>query len=166
MMSNVIDAPAPSDADLYEADFYAWTQAQAQKLRDHSANAIDWENLAEEIDSVGKSQKHEIRNRLVQLLAHLLKWEVQPQKRCMSWQSTISEQRVRINGILEMSPSLWRTPADSLDWSYRYGRREAARETQIALKNFPETCPYTIDDILNDDFMPGPPWSPDDLILD
>jgi hypothetical protein len=165
-MPDVIDRPTLSDADLYEADFYAWTQAQAQKLRDHSANAIDWENLAEEIESVGNSQKHEIRNRLIVLLTHLLKWEFQPDKRSHSWQSSIGEQRTHISGLLDTSPSLWRFPAETLDRSYRFGRRKAAEETRLKPAIFPETCPYSIEDVLDDTFMPGLPWSPDDLIRD
>jgi hypothetical protein len=165
-MPDVIDRPILPDADLYEADFYAWTQAQAQKLRDHSANAIDWDNLAEEIESVGRSEKREIRSRLEKVLMHLLKWEFQSAKRTQSWISTLSEQRRQIQLTIDDSPSLGSFPAKLLDQTYEWSRREAAKETGMPLKTFPETCPYSIEDVLDDSFMPGIPWSTEDLIRD
>lgn len=165
-MPNVIDRPTVPDADLYEADFYAWTQAQADKLRARSMNAIDWDNLAEEIESVGRSEKNEIRNRLIVLLQHLLKWEFQAERRGNSWLTTIGEQRTHINGVIETSPSLWRYPAEVFVSAYGIARRRAWAETGLPLEAFPETYPHPIDRILSDDFMPGEPWSPDDLARD
>ena len=82
--------PQPKIEDsLYERDFYAWTQDQAVKLRARAHNDIDWENVAEEIESVGRSDKKEIRRRLGVLVQHLLKWQFQPEMRSHSWQSTI-----------------------------------------------------------------------------
>ena len=78
----------PTEDSLYERDFYAWTQDQAEKLRGRAHNDIDWENVAEEIESVGRSQKKEIRSRLAVLMQHLLKWHFQPERRSHSWQST------------------------------------------------------------------------------
>jgi len=150
----------------YDDDFYAWTQDQAEKLRVRRHNEIDWDNLAEEIESVGRSQKSEIRNRLRVLLQHLLKWHFQPELRCRPWQSTISEQRVHIEGVIEDSPSLSAFPEDALDWAYRGAIRKAAEETKLAQDIFPTVCPYTIEQVLAYDFMPGRPWHPDDLIGD
>lgn len=165
-MSKVIDRPTIPDADLYEADFYAWTQAQAEKLRARSMNAIDWDNLAEEIESVGRSEKNEIRNRLIVLLQHLLKWEFQAERRGNSWLTTIGEQRTHINGVIETSPSLWRYPEEVFAAAYGIARRRTWAETGLSLKIFPETYPYPIESVLSDDFMPGAPWSPDDLMRD
>lgn len=153
-------------ADLYEDDFYAWTQAQAQTLRRRAHNAIDWDNLAEEIESVGRSDKREIRSRLTVLLHHLLKWEFQPERRCHSWQSSIGEQRTFVAGIVEDSPSLRAFPREVLASSYERARRGAAEETGLSPSVFPLDCPWPIDRILAYDFMPGRPWSPDDLLLD
>ncbi len=150
----------------YEADFYAWTQDQAEKLRARRANEIDWENVGEEIESLGGSQKSEIRNRLRVLLHHLLKWEFQPDRRCHSWQSTIGEQRIHIEGLIDDSPSLKRFPGEVLDWVYERAVRFAASETRLPISTFPSACPYSIDAILDPTFMPGPPWHPDDLIGD
>lgn len=153
----------PEDT-LYERDFYAWLNDQAEKLRARSHNDLDWDNLAEEVESVGRSQKHEIRNRMRVLLQHLLKWEFQPTERSHSWQSSISEQRVHIAGIVEMSPSLRAFPAETVEWAYRYAVQSAALETKLDEGVFPRSCRYAIEDILDNTFMPGLPWHPDDLI--
>lgn len=149
---------------LYERDFYAWLNDQAKKLRARSHNDIDWDNLAEEIESVGRSEKHEIRNRMRVLLQHLLKWEFQPGERSHSWQSSISEQRTHILGIIEDSPSLKGHPAEVLQWSYRAAIPLAALETKLKPDIFPSFCVYSIEEILDGGFMPGSPWHPDDLI--
>ena len=151
-----------SDAD-YETDFYAWTQDQAGKLRARRHNEIDWDNVAEEIESVGGSQKSEIRNCLRVLLQHLLKWQYQPEMRCLSWQSTISEQRIHIEGVIDYSPSLKRFPEEVANWAYERARRDAAQETGLAIADVPESCPYAVADVLSFDFMPGPPWQPGGL---
>jgi hypothetical protein len=153
-------------AASYEADFYAWTLDQAEKLRARRHNELDWENLAEEVESVGRSQKTEIRNRLVVLLHHLLKWEYQPDRRCHSWQSTIGEQRTHIEGVIEDSPSLRDFPAEVLDAVYPAARRKAALETKLALGVFPERSPYSAGQALDPEFMPGRDWSPDELLGD
>jgi predicted YcjX-like family ATPase len=157
--------PQP-DGSLYEHDFYAWTQDQAEKLRARAHNDIDWENVAEEIDSVGRSQKKEIRSRLAVVLHHLLKWEYQPELRSHSWQSTISEQRLLLQGTLQDSPSLNAFPVEALEWSYALAVRRAARETRFPATTFPARCPYSVDDILDDNFLPGPAWQPENLIRD
>lgn len=155
----------PADT-LYERDFYAWLNDQAAKLRSRSHNDIDWDNLAEEVESVGRSQKHEIRSRMKVLLQHLLKWEFQPRGRSHSWQSSISEQRTHISGILSDSPSLGSFPAEVLNWAYARAVQSAALETRISLSIFPETLPYSIDQALDPAFYPGEPWTPDALIRD
>lgn len=155
-----------NEVSPYERDFYAWLNQQAEKLRGRSHNELDWDNLAEEIESVGRNQKNEISKRLAVLIAHLLKWHFQPRLRSHSWQSTISGQRIHIEGLLQLSPSLKRYPAETLEWSYGLGRRRASYETKIDISKFPETCPYAIEDILDSSFHPGEPWSPDDLLRD
>jgi hypothetical protein len=159
--------PQPKIEDsLYERDFYAWTQDQAVKLRARAHNDIDWENVAEEIESVGRSDKKEIRRRLGVLVQHLLKWQFQPEMRSHSWQSTISEQRISLQVVLKDSPSLAGFPAEALEWSYALAVRKAARETRLPVSSFPIASPYSVAEILDDTFLPGPPWSPEDLIRD
>lgn len=150
----------------YEEDFFDWTSHQSESLRDRRVGDLDWDNLAEEVESLGRSQKLEIRSRLRVLLAHLLKWHFQPNRRSHSWQSTIGEQRVHITGIVEASPSLRRYPAETLAWAYTWARTKAQSETGLPLALFPEACPYEVDAVLRDDFLPGPAWQPSDLVRD
>src|SRR5262245_39340509 len=120
------------DESLYERDFYAWLQDQADKLRARSHSDIDWENLAEEIESVGRSEKNEIENRLALLILHLLKWRFQPGRRSESWRISISEQRIWIPGIIKKSPSLKSYPGEVFADAYTDGRRQAINETGLS----------------------------------
>jgi hypothetical protein len=157
---------APSPAANYDADFYAWTQDQAEKLRARRQNEIDWENVAEEIESVGRSQKKEIRSRLLVLLLHLLKWEFQPDRRKGGWQASIIEARDELSSEIEDSPSLRSYPAQALDRQYDVARLKAIAETGLPDSIFPKDCPYTVEQVLDFGFMPGQPWHPEDLIRD
>ena len=148
---------------LYEQDFAAWASDQARRLSAHRADKLDWDNLAEEIDSLSRRDRTEIRNRLIILLTHLLKWEHQPDRRGHSWQSTIGEQRIHIEGILDQSPSLASFPGEVFARAFGRARREAARQAGLPLSGLPETPPYTVAQTLDPDFMPGRPWSPEDL---
>src|SRR5690348_11316175 len=95
---------------LYEEDVYLWSQQQAQALREAAKLGInlpiDWENVAEEIESVGRSERNELESRLIVLISHLLKWQVQPNHRSRSWQATIREQRRALSRQLHRNPSL------------------------------------------------------------
>src|SRR3954471_24657596 len=103
-MSDTATKPPPND--LYEADFYAWTQEQARLLRERRWNDLDLENLIDEVESVGRSDKRQIESRLEVLIAHLLKWKFQPGRRGDSWLDTIFEQRGRLQTLIQDSPSL------------------------------------------------------------
>ena len=140
------------EADLYERDFVAWTERQAALLRAGDVSALDLEHLAEEIESVGSSERRELRSRLVRLLQHLLKWRFQPELRCRSWATTIRVQRDDIAGILEDSPSLRPRVTHILPQAYRRGRDQALDET--GLFALPEECPWTAEQVLSQDFLP------------
>jgi hypothetical protein len=144
----------PRNAVAYDEDFFAWTQEQARLLRAGELTDVDAENLAEEIESVGRSDRREIRNRLIVLLAHLLKWQFQSKRRGASWSATILEQRLQINSIIEDSPSLRPFFAEVLAGSYKNARDAAARETKMQLSAFPAECSYTPEQILSQDFLP------------
>lgn len=144
----------PRNSVAYDDDFFAWTQEQARLLREGDVAGIDTENLAEEIESVGRSDRREIRNRVTALLVHLLKWQFQPKRRGSTWSVTIWEQRLQINSILEDSPSLRPFPAEILGASYKRARDKAAQETRIGLRIFPAECPYALEQILSEDFLP------------
>ncbi len=149
-----------STASLYEEDFYRWSQEQAERLRALAAMRanlavpLDLENLAEEIESVGIAQLHALRAHLRQLLLHLLKWRFQPRRRTRSWRTTIRVQRDAVADLLEASPSLRRRLGEELPKAYAKARRYAAEETGLPLSTFPETCPFTLEQIEDPEFLP------------
>ena len=96
----------PRNRVEYEEDFYAWTIEQARLLRSGELSSVDVANLAEEIESLGRSDRRAIESRLTVLLMHLLKWRIQSKMRSQSWSGTIREQRQRIEKLLRESPSL------------------------------------------------------------
>jgi hypothetical protein len=130
------DAPATA---RYDDDFYAWVGAQSAAIRERRWTDIDVDHLIEEIDSLGRSAKQQLRNRVVVLLTHLLKKEHQTERASRSWENTIAEHTERIEQILEESPSLRPVLPDVVDRAYRLARFRAARETRLPLETFPET---------------------------
>jgi len=142
-----------SESSLYETDFLAWINQQQLALTSRDVTALDWENLAEELDAMGIREKNELKNRLVVLLAHLLKWQYQSPKRSISWFTTIANQRDDVQDFLAEKPSLQQYIPDILAKAYRNARREASAETGLGLATFLETCPYSIEEILNPEFL-------------
>jgi Domain of unknown function DUF29 len=143
-----------SNHELYEQDFFAWTQCTAALLRQACGSAVDMEAVAEEIESLGKSDFRELNTRITRILQHFLKWQFQPGHRSDSWTDTVSEQRIAIEGILEQSPSLRRHLDPCLGKNYRTARRFASRETRIHEDRFPAECPYSIDQITDPGYLP------------
>lgn len=145
-------------SDLYEADILEWSERQAALLRRRAAGELvndqdlDWANIAEEIEDVGSRQRDQIESRLAVLLAHLLKWQFQPEQRSGSWRGTVVEARNRIARLVRKNPSLRSYPADVLAEVYPDGRSLAEAET--GLSGLPEACPWTIDQILDPAFWP------------
>jgi len=136
-------------------DFALWAAEQGALIRSGRFDRVDLENVAEELESLGRGDKYQIDHRMEVLLAHLLKWQFQPEERSNSWKATLFEQRTRIGRLIEDSPSLKVRPGEMLRGSYIIGRYEAIRETKLPETIFPETCPYTIEQILDPDFLPG-----------
>ena len=140
---------------LYKTDFYAWTQEQVSLIRHQQWLQLDWQNLIEEIDSLGKQQRQELRNRLSVLMGHLLKWEYQSQHRSRSWLATIRVQRRDTLRLLKDSPSLKPYLEDALPEAYENGRDLAMGETDLPQQIFPLKCPYSLMEILDHCFYPG-----------
>jgi hypothetical protein len=143
-----------NSAQLYEKDFYAWTQEQANLLKTGQWERLDAVNLTEEIEALGRKERQELRNRLGVLLGHLLKWQFQPEKRTNGWLGTIREQRVQIKLLVEDSPSLKPYLEEVFLTAYELGLALAIRETQLGEQRFPEVCPYTLEQALNAEFLP------------
>ncbi|MCC5624332.1 DUF29 domain-containing protein [Nostoc sp. CHAB 5715] len=146
--------PSPS---LYETDFYAWTQEQVTLLRNEQWSQIDLQNLIEEIQSLGKQQRQELRNRLSVLIAHLLKWEYQSGRRSRSWLATLRIQRLDIAELLEDNPSLKPYLEEALRKAYLKGVELAVGETDLPKRTFPVESPYSLVEIVDYDFYPGEP---------
>lgn len=137
----------------YEVDFHAWTQEQAEFLRAGKFDQLDLENLAEEIESLGRQERQELRSRLAVLVGHLLKWQFQPTGRGASWRATLKEQRRAIQRLLKENPSLQPYLIEAVADSYDGAVALAIRET--GLEEFPETCPYRVDQITSEGFFPA-----------
>ncbi len=144
----------------YEDDFFTWTREQAQALRKAAASRVDlpspvdFANVAEEIESLGISQLRELYSRYRVLLAHLLKWQHQPDHRTPSWRTTIRTQRDEIARLLRLSPGLKPKRQAELDDAYPAAREDAADETGLALERFPERCPYALQEVEDAGFWP------------
>jgi len=137
----------------YDTDTVAWAEQQADALRRRATNEIDWDNVAEEINDLARSDRREIRNRLVVICTHLLKWAHSPGEAPSSWRGSIQEARHQIADLIEESPSLHDYPATVLAKSYARGRENARYETGRA--DLPPICPWTIEQVLDVDFLPS-----------
>ena len=127
----------------YDKDFHAWAMEQAALMRAGRLGEVDYENVAEEIESLARTTRSELTNRLGVLLAYLLKWRFQPNLRSNSWRLTIEEQRDEIRSHLEDNPSLKAMLPDSFERGYRKGLRRALKETGLARQTFPPETPWT-----------------------
>ncbi|WP_293027363.1 MULTISPECIES: DUF29 domain-containing protein [unclassified Moorena] len=140
--------------NLYQQDFYLWTEATAQQLRQGKFAQVDVANLIEEVESMGKREKRELKSRLIVLLMHLLKWMYQPGKRSDSCLNTITEQRIGLEELLEDSPSLKTFLPEVFDQCYQKARIKAAQETGIKLNTFPCQCSFAQEQVLEAGFFP------------
>lgn len=138
---------------MYNSDTYRWSIEQSEAILNGDWHKVDREHVADEILSVGKTEKKELTSRLAVLIGHLLKWQHQPGKRSNSWKITIRAQREEIKDLMEENPSLKPfLEQDSIGKSYRNALSLASTET--GLDNFPDECPYTIEEILDENFLP------------
>ena len=142
------------NAQLYEEDFFEWTQATAALIRAGKWYDLDREILAEEVESLGKSDWRELGSRLDVLVMHLLKWRYQPSERSRSWRSTIRTQRRELRRLLQQNPSLHAQVVGVIADGYSDARLEASDETGLPLTIFPECCPWTAEQVLDADFWP------------
>ncbi len=145
----------PVKSPLYDRDFFAWSRQQAELLRAGKLAQADIEHIAEEIDSMGRTEKRELIGRLSVLLLHLLKWRHQPDKRGPSWEASIRVQRNRLADHLDDNPSLKPLLPQALAFAYRDAALEAVAETGLAGATSPRMCPWTVEQVLDGEFWPG-----------
>ncbi len=139
---------------LYETDYYAWSNQQAALLRAGQLSDADIENIAEEIESMGKGEKRELVSRLRVLLTHLLKWQFQPKRRGASWESTVITQRDDIIWHLEDNPSLTSQLPENIARAYKGAIGDATKQTRLSPKNFPKLCPWSFEQMIDPNFWP------------
>lgn len=145
---------AKAVAALYDTDLYAWANINAELLRQGKYQQMDVGHLIEEIEDMGKSQQHAIASHLRNLLMHLLKWHFQPDKQSNSWKFTIRNARQEIDDLVQENPSLSALPAKALARSYAKARQLAIDETGLLGATFPVDCPYSIEQVLSEDWLP------------
>jgi hypothetical protein len=143
-----------SQQSEYDKDFYAWSLHNAALIREGKLSEVDLENVAEEIESMGKGNKRELISRLSVLLSYLLKWKFQAGRRGKSWELTIKEQRLKVHSLLDESPSLKHELDKHLSEAYEIALLIAARETGLDEKIFPKSCPFSFKESLKKDFFP------------
>lgn len=132
----------------YDADFFKWTNTQANLLKRGMLDKLDVKNLIEEIESLGKRERSTLRSHITNWMLHMLKIKYQPNKRTKSWDKSIANARVEIEWSLKDSPSLKHGIKELFKDSYKAARIKAASETHIDIENFPEECPWKIQDVL------------------
>lgn len=148
---NMNDAAVPA----YEVDYARWMAYQLDAMTRGRFDDLDVENLLKELGGALRSGHRELRHRLQVILLHLLKCQYQAHRRGASWRSTLSTQRSCIELLLEESPSMRRLVAQYAAKAYSAAVREAVAETGLPTKTFPNTLPYTAEEILGHEFIPG-----------
>jgi Domain of unknown function DUF29 len=144
-------------SNAYEIDYSAWIFEQVERLRRGATDDLDLQHIAKELEDLGRSERRALRSHLRNLLSHLLKWEHQPERRGASWSMTIDNARIEIDELLTESPSMRGDLIDALPTEYTRARVLAAKECDLPAEQFPEDCPYSKEELVDPDFMPGPP---------
>jgi len=132
----------------YDNDFYGWVLSQANLLKQGEYQKVDWDNVIEEFESLGKSEKRTLESQLTNLLMHMLKVKYQPEMHTRSWDLSIEESRFQANKSLKENPSLKPKLADLLEDAYYAAVIRASKETVLDKKIFPKKCPWTLKEIL------------------
>lgn len=141
-------------SNLYDEDYWTWAQQQANALRRRSGNELDWDRLAEELDALSATEERELRSRYTVLMAHLLKWAYQPERRSRSWTNTIATQRDRISDHIARNPGLKGLEDGLFLKAYKDARRDASTETDLDLAMFPAEPPFTKEQAKDEAWLP------------
>jgi ribosomal protein L29 len=141
-------------AEIYDQDFYVWAMKNAELIRQGRFSEMDAEHLAEELEEIMGNTRRELYRRLRVLLAHLLKWQYQPNQRSSSWSGTIRIQRLDIARLLKQSPSLRRFVEEEMLEAYRDAIELASDEARKPISDFPADCPFTSEQVMDKDFWP------------
>ena len=145
----------PNAQALYETDYLQWIEATVQRIKSQDYGAINWENLVEEIEDMGRHERHSLESNFIVIMIHLLKWQFQPQQRSGSWEGSIVEHRRRVNKALKDSPSLDPYLVSCEAECYKEAVEQVKAETGLPLEAFPLDCPYELADMLKVGFLPS-----------
>lgn len=140
--------------ELYEYDFNAWIAQQVTLLKQGKTSEIDVIHLIAELEDMGKSNLRELESRFIILIAHLLKWQFQPNQQSSSWRGSINEQRIQLSRLLRKTPSLKRELTNTVTEVYLDALELATDDTGLATSIFPMACPYSIEQLLDKTFYP------------
>jgi hypothetical protein len=135
--------------DLYTSDFYRWAMETATALRHNKVESVDFRIVAEELEDLGRTEQRELRNRLKQLMLHILKWQYQPARRGLSWRASVNAQRREIQRLLKDNPSLKRQVKAQMADAYSVARDLAVSQTRLPYDRFPAQCPFTLEDLMS-----------------
>lgn len=147
-------SPFKAKSQIYQTDFLQWIETTVEKLQSGDYVNVDWENLIEEIEDMGRSERRGLKSNLIVVLVHLLKWQFQPEGRSGSWEGSIIEHRRRIREAIDDSPSLQPYLESIFFECYLQAVKQAKAETQLPLETFPGQCRYELAEVLNDQFLP------------
>jgi hypothetical protein len=142
--------------NVYRQDYQRWLDGQIALLRAGRLDELDVEHLIEEMEEMGIGNRRALSSHLIILIAHLLKWQFQPEHRCSSWRGSIIEQRVQIEDLLETAPSLKRTIPELVGRVYPKALKIAIQETGIAASRFPRESPFGPEQLLDGEYYPEP----------
>jgi hypothetical protein len=140
---------------LYDTDYLKWIESTVENLRLQNYSNIDWENLIEEIEDMGRSERRSLESNLIVVLTHLLKWQYQPEFRSGSWKGSLVEHRRRIRKAIDESPSLKPYLEEVFAECYSDAVEQASAETELPMETFPQACPYSAAEVLDSSFLPG-----------
>lgn len=140
--------------NIYDSDFYTWTEKQTNLLRMGRLAELDVAGLIEEIEGMSASERRELKNRLQVLLAYLLKWRFEPQRQSKSWKLTIKAQRIGVRQCLQENPGLKSKRETIFAAAYELAKVYAAAETGLDETIFPNDCPWSFEQIMQDGFLP------------
>jgi hypothetical protein len=139
-------------AALYELDETAWLEATSELIRESRYDLIDAHSLSEYLADMARRDRREVDSRLIVLLAHILKWLQQPDRRSGGWKATIIEQRQELESLLGRGV-LWNHAEATLADAYRKAVERAAAETGLSNETFAEVCPFTLEQLLSVDVI-------------
>jgi hypothetical protein len=154
-------APDATGLASYEGDFHAWAFEQAALVRALAPKTLDVENIAEELEALGRGERRAVIARWRLIIHHLLKWQFQPEKRTRSWIATVSRERRHLRRLENESPSLAARYQELIGEAFRIAVADVVDETDLPRATFPARCPFTPDELRDDRFFPGAPASAD-----